>query len=286
MEIEWILEKINLVSVIDILLVSSLLYFASHLLRRSHAASLVRGMILALSILLILLFVVANLFVLPALSWLSNSLLAIVGVAIIIVFQPEIRRALEVLGSSKLVAQRQSLEMDRTRTLNTLCGAAVALAEKRHGALIVIQRNSNLEPYIQTGIPLDCELTAEMIQTIFYPGTDLHDGAVIVDSAKRIAAAATVLPLTASRNLPDRRLGTRHRAALGISEVSDCICIVISEETGSVGLTQAGQIELRLSTHQLRESLQVAVPESSVQTRNIFHWLLGGVWRKESQGRA
>ncbi|MCY3835020.1 MAG: diadenylate cyclase CdaA [Anaerolineaceae bacterium] len=286
MEIEWILEKINLVSVIDILLVTCLLYLASHLLRRSHAAALVRGMILALSTLLILLFVVANLFVLPALSWLSNSLLAVVGVAIIIVFQPEIRRALEVLGSSKLVAQRRNLEMDQRRTLNALCSAAFALADKRHGALIVIQRNSNLEPYIQTGIPLDCELSAEMIQTIFFPSTDLHDGAVIIDSAKRIAAAATVLPLTASRNLPDRRLGTRHRAALGISEISDCLCIVVSEETGSVGLTQAGQIELRLSTHQLREQLQAAIPETPVQTRNVFHWLLGGVWRKESQGTA
>ena len=286
MEIEWILEKINLVSVIDILLVTSLLYFASHLLRRSHAASLVRGMILAISSLLILLFVVANIFVLPALSWLSNSLLAIVGVAIIIVFQPELRRALELLGSSKLVSQRRNVQMDWTRTLNALCGASSALAEKRHGALIVIQRNSNLQPYIQTGISLDCDLSAEMLQTVFFPGTDLHDGAVIIDNDRRIAAAAAVLPLTASRNLPDRRLGTRHRAALGISEVSDCLCIVVSEETGSVGLTQDGQIELRLDNRALRERLQTALPEPQVETRNIFNWLMGSVWRKERQGTA
>lgn len=286
MEVNWILEKINLVSVIDIILVTSLLYLASHLLRRSHAASLVRGMILAISSLLILLFVVANIFVLPALSWLSNGLLAIVGVAIIIVFQPELRRALELLGSSKLVPQNRNIHLDWTSKLNEICVASSTLAEKRHGALIVIQRHSNLQPYIQTGILLDCDLSAEMLQTIFFPGTDLHDGAVIIDDKIRIAAAAAVLPLTASRNLPDRRLGTRHRAALGISEVSDCLCIVVSEETGSVGLTQDGQLELRLGTDELRQRLQRALPEPQVVTRNIFDWLMGGVWRKERQGTA
>lgn len=283
MEIEWILENIDIVSVIDILLVTALLYIASHLLRRSHAAALVRGMILTISSLLILLFVVANLFVLPALSWISESLLAIVGVAIIIVFQPELRRALELLGSSKLVSQRRNIQLDRTRTLNALCAAAATLAERRYGALIVLQRNSNLQSYIQTGILLDCELSAEMLLTIFFPGTDLHDGAVVVDSDRRIAAAAAVLPLTASRNLPDRRLGTRHRAALGVSEVSDCLCIVVSEETGSVGFTKDGRLDLRLSTSELRDRLQAALPEPRSQTGNIFTWLLGGVWRKERQ---
>ena len=125
---------------------------------------------------------------------------------------------------------------------------------------------------------MDCNLNAEMLQTIFFPGTDLHDGAVIIDNDRRIAAAAAVLPLTASRNLPDRRLGTRHRAALGISEVSDCLCIVV--------LTQDGQIELRLDNRALRERLQAALPEPQVETRNIFNWLMGGVWRKERQGTA
>ena len=149
--------------------------------------------------------------------------------------------------------------------------------------LLSSKRNSNLQPYIQSGISLDCELSAEMLLTIFFPGADLHDGAVIIDSESRIAAAASVLPLTASRNLPDRRLGTRHRAALGISEVSDCLCIVISEETGSVGLTRGGRLELRLSIGELRERLRDALPEPRSQTGSLLSWLLGSLWRKDQQ---
>lgn len=283
MEILWLLQNISIFSIIDIALVTALLYAASLLLRRSHAAALVRGMFLALSALLILLFIVANLFSLPALSWLTESFLAIFGVAILIVFQPELRRALELLGSSNFMARRRRAQEDRSLLIDHLCLAALALAERRHGALIVLQRNSSLQAYIQSGISLDSELSVDMLLSIFFPGADLHDGAVIIDQSGRIAAAASVLPLTASRNMPDRRLGTRHRAALGISEVSDCLCIIISEETGTIGFTRAGNLELRLSEQQLRERLQVALPQLRPQGSNILSWLLGGAGNRTKE---
>ncbi len=274
MEIVWILENINTNSFIDILLVAILLYCSSYLLRRSHAAALVRGTFLALASLLIILFVVANLFNLPALSWLSENLLAIVGVAILIVFQPELRRTLELLGSSNWVKRRQEAQKNQTRQLDELSRAASTLSERRHGALIVLQRNSNLSAYSRSGIPLDSELSAEILTSIFFPGSDLHDGAVIIDSGGRIAAAAVVLPLSASRNLPDRTLGTRHRAALGISEVSDSYCLIVSEETGRLSLARNGQIDLHLGASALREILLRDLPNLRFENTNVLNWLI------------
>src|SRR5690606_5534577 len=157
------------------------------------------------------------------------------------IFQPELRRALERLGRAGLLINRSAPEGVRTRVIEDIAQAAEKLSERRHGALIVLERNSDLTEYIRTGIPLPADVTPQLFLTIFWPKTELHDGAVIIDRDGQIAAAACVLPLSSSRNLPNPKLGTRHRAAIGISEVSDAICVVVSEETGRIAITNGGR---------------------------------------------
>ncbi|MBZ0276391.1 MAG: DNA integrity scanning protein DisA nucleotide-binding domain protein, partial [Anaerolineae bacterium] len=135
--------------------------------------------------------------------------------------------------------------------ISEICQAAEKLSERRHGALIILQRNSSLQEYIRTGISLDSEVTSQLLLTIFWPKTELHDGAAIIDGTGRLAAAAAVLPLTASRNLPDPKLGTRRRAGIGITEVSDAICVIVSEETGRIAITNGGRMIPRLDSKRL-----------------------------------
>ena len=136
--------------------------------------------------------------------------------------------------------------------IEQICAATEKLGDRRHGALIVLQRNSSLQEYIRTGIKLDSVVTADLLVTVFWPKTELHDGAVIIDRSGRIASASSVLPITASRNLPNPNLGTRHRAAVGISEVGDALCVIVSEETGKISVTNAGRMILDLDSQRLR----------------------------------
>jgi len=139
--------------------------------------------------------------------------------------------------------------------IEEICRTAERLSERRHGALIVLQRESNLDEFMRTGVHVDSVVNAELLLTIFWPKTELHDGAVIIDRDGRISTAAAVLPLTASRNLPDKKMGTRHRASLGISEVSDAICVVVSEETGKIAITNNGRMVSRLDAERFRAIL-------------------------------
>jgi diadenylate cyclase len=186
---------------------------------------------------------------------LLGNLLTILAVAIPIIFQPELRRALERLGRGSMFFNRQSPDDQRLVIIDEVCQAAERLAERRHGALIVMQRGSSLEEYARTGVRLSSIVNAQILLTIFWPKTELHDGAAIIDDRGRIEAAACVLPLTANRNLPNRKMGTRHRAALGISEVSDALCVVVSEETGKIAITDGGRMVSRLDVERLRTIL-------------------------------
>src|SRR5262245_17661197 len=163
---------------------------------------------------LVAMLVISRVFQLLALRWLFENLLTVVAVAIPVIFQPELRRALEGLGRAGMPFNRQAPESVRVQIIESICQASERLSERRHGALIVLQRSSNLEDYVRTGILLNSDVTSQLLLTIFWPKTELHDGAAIIDTRGRIASAASVLPLTASRNLPGRKLGTRHRAAL------------------------------------------------------------------------
>jgi diadenylate cyclase len=214
---------------------------------------------------------------LQALGWLLTNGLTVLAVALPVVFQPELRRALEQIGRGGRLFNRQAPEDARIQIINEVVRAAEKLSERRHGALIVLQRNSSLDEYIRTGIPIDSEVNAELMLTIFWPKTELHDGAVIINNDGRIAAAAAVLPLSASRNLPDKKMGTRHRASLGISEDGDAICVVVSEETGKIAYTYNGRMAYRLDTQRLRQALSSLYGPDANEDSNLWQRLRSSI---------
>lgn len=165
---------------------------------------------------------------------------------------------------------RQAPESLRLKIIDEICQASERLSERRHGALIVLQRRSSLQEYIRTGIVLNSEVNSPVLLTIFWPKTELHDGAVIINDEGRLVSAASVLPLTANRNLPSRKLGTRHQAALGISEVSDALCVVVSEETGNIAITNGGRMVSRLDVNRLRTILNAFYGPQAGQDRSIW----------------
>jgi len=247
-QITFVLQSLTPSDIADIIIVSLLFYGVTFLFRGTQAVTLFRGM----ALIVIGLIVIATVFQLQALSWLLVNGLTALVVAVPVIFQPEIRRALERLGRGTVFGTRQAPDEIRTAVIDEICSAAEKLSERRHGALIVLQRNSSLQEYIRTGTTMDSIVTADLLVTIFWPKTELHDGAVIIDNSGRIASAASVLPLTASRNLPNPNMGTRHRAAVGISEVGDALCVVVSEETGKIAITNTGRMIPRLDTQRLR----------------------------------
>ncbi len=250
----FIFQRINLQSIIDVLLVTAVIFGIFQLLRDTQAIVLLRGVILII-ILLSLLISLANL---PAFSWLVKTTLPALIFAIPVIFAPEIRRALERLGRAGVLIQRNKPE--NTAILNTIKAivkASARLSARQHGALIILQRMDSLQDYIRTGVQLSANVTPELLLQIFYPNTPLHDGAVIV-SGDQLIAAACVMPLSASGILnrtPDRQMGLRHRAALGISEASDAIAVVVSEETGSISIAHAGRMIRRLDPERLENVL-------------------------------
>ncbi len=262
-------------SVIDILLVAIVIYWLFILIRGTRAVRIVIG----LSI-LYLVYLVAQLADLRLLSSLLQTG-AVVGLfAIVVVFQPELRRALEQIGrfgsfnrffvnTDVAAAERVAREISR---------AARLLAGSRHGALIVLERETGLADLAaESGVLLHADLRAELLATLFYHGTALHDGAVII-SGDRILAAGVLLPL--SQNVVDsERYGTRHRAAIGISEQSDAIVVVVSEETGSISLVMRGRIERNLTEEQLRRRiLNLIRPQAPHRQAPLLRRSLEGRW--------
>jgi diadenylate cyclase len=250
-EFIWALDNFDLRALVDILLVAGFFFSVSFLFRGTQALALLRGTLFVMVGLILL----SSLLQLEALGWVLQNLLTVLAFAIPVIFQPELRRTLERVGRGNILGGRQAPESLRAVIVEEVVQAAEKLAERRHGALIVLQRSNSLQEYIRTGIPLDSRVNAPILLTIFWPKTELHDGAAIVDERGRLAAAAAVLPLTASRNLPSRKMGTRHRAALGISEVTDALCVIVSEETGKVAVTNGGRMVSRLDTERLRTLL-------------------------------
>ena len=244
----YVLNSITASDIADIAIVSLLFYSITFLFRGTQAVALFRG----IALIVIILILIAAIFQLRALSWLLVNSLAALVIAIPVIFQPEIRRVLERLGRGSIFGTKQAPDEIRLAVIEAICTAAETLSGRKHGALIVVQRNSSLQAYIRTGVKIDSVVTAELLMTLFWPPTELHDGAVIIDNEGRIASAASVLPLTASRSLSDANLGTRHRAAVGISEVGDALCVIVSEETGNIALTNSGRLIPRLDIQRLR----------------------------------
>jgi diadenylate cyclase len=266
----FIFQRLNWLSVIDILLVTLIFFGLIYLLRDTQAMLLLRG-VLSLLVSFALLTVLVDL---PAFSWLLNTTLPALLLAIPVIFAPEIRRALERIGRAGTFVTGGGSQLDdrRQAAIQAIVSASARLSARQHGALIILQRLDNLEEYVRTGVLMDSHLTAELLLQVFYPNTPLHDGAVIVEN-DRLVAAACVMPLSASGILarsPERQMGLRHRAALGISEASDAVAVVVSEETGSISIAHAGRMIRRLDPERLQNILSAFYRNERASHNNFW----------------
>jgi diadenylate cyclase len=211
---------------------------------------------------------------LKTLSWITEQAITWGFLAIIIIFQPELRRALEQLGRGKFFARTNGQEDDeREKGVEAIVKATDYMAKRRIGALISIERETGMSDYIETGIPLNAKISSELLINIFIPNTPLHDGAVIIQK-NNVAAAACYLPLSESPFI-SKELGTRHRAALGISEVTDSVTVIVSEETGSISLTKNGELhrDLNLTTFKDLLSNELLAKQVDKQTPStLWNW--------------
>ncbi len=250
-ELWWTLQKLNWLSLFDILLVAAIFFGLLYLVRGTPAVSLLRGML----VLGIAVGLLSSWLRLLAFSWLLRKAVPALLVAIPVIFQPELRRALERVGRAGTLFNRAPGEVERIeRLIETVARACQRLVERRHGALIVLERETGLQEYADTGVMLNADCSVELLLTIFDPHTPLHDGAVIVRHG-RILAAACVLPLTTAF-LADRQLGLRHRAGIGVTEETDAIAIIVSEERGTISIAHNGRIIHRLDATRLRTVLR------------------------------
>lgn len=253
---QWIAQitgytPVNIIfSLIDVLLVWFVIYKLLTLIRGTKAVQLLKGLFV-----IIIARILTNIFGLDTLGWMIQEVIKYGFLAIIIIFTPEIRRALEQLGRGKIIQRSTSqLEDEQTRLVEAMKKAVTYMAKRRIGALISIESETGLNEYIETGIKLNSEISSELLINIFIPNTPLHDGAVIIQKDK-IAAAACYLPLSESTFI-SKELGTRHRAALGLSEVTDAITIIVSEETGSISLAKSGNLYRNLTTDEFETQLK------------------------------
>ncbi len=247
----FIFQRLNWLSAVDILLVALIFFGLLHWLRNTQALVLLRGVILIVVVLALL----TSLVDLPAFSWLVRNSVPAMLLAIPVIFAPEIRRALERIGRAgnlQAMFGKSSTEVFE-QPIQAVVTAAARLSARQHGALIVMQRLDSLDEYIQSGVRMDADVTPEILLQVFYPNTPLHDGAAII-SGTRLVAAACVMPLSSSGILnrsPERQMGLRHRAALGISEESDAIVVVVSEESGAISIAHAGRMIRRIDPDRL-----------------------------------
>jgi len=245
-------DRFTFSSALDILIVTVLFYSVLMLVRVTMADQVLRGVIL----LFIFFSLVAAAFQLTMVNWLLHNSPLVLLVAIPIIFQPELRRALEQVGRTSAIINHPIATLSTpmsTSSCDELVKAVRRLAERHYGALIVLEGTTGLEDFVRSGVRVDGDVTSDLLVTIFFLHSPLHDGAVIVQK-DRIAAAACFLPLSMNPVL-STQLGTRHRAAIGITEETDAIAVVISEESGAISLASAGNIERELSVEELRRRL-------------------------------
>jgi diadenylate cyclase len=286
-EFLYFFQRLNWLNILDLFLVTVVFYAVLVLLRDTQAVVLLRGVI----VIIILLVLLTTFIDLPAFSWLVSTITPALIVVIPVVFAPEIRRGLEKIGRAgtyKLFS-RQTMVNDQQlqQTIHAVVTAAARLSARQHGALIVIQRRENLDDYIRTGVRLDAAVTPELLLQIFYPNTPLHDGAVII-ADNLIVAASCVMPLSASGILtksPERQMGLRHRAALGTSEATDAITVVVSEQTGSISIAHNGRMIRRLDSERLENILLAFYRPNENQSEiiNPFKNLFKRTGRKEEE---
>jgi len=265
-DILWVLGRFDRVALLDVLLVTLVFYWLLFLLRGTQAVQLLRGII----ILVLLIGLLSTIRELRAFGWLVRSAVPALLVSIPVIFQPELRRALERLGRTGSLLTTPGREQKMGQVIEGIAASCQVLSERRHGALIVLERETGLREYIDTGVGMDAAVTPALLETIFFPNTALHDGAVII-RGDRIVAAACVLPLI--ENLSgERNLGTRHRAALGVTVGTDAVSVVVSEETGIISIAHNGRMIRRLDLNRLQKILS-AFYEPSLRS-NWPRWLV------------
>ncbi len=265
-DVFWTLSQLDITGFVDILLVALIFWGLLHLIQRTQAVQLLRGVILVV----LAAAALTSVFRLTAFSWLMSKSVPALLLAVPVIFQPELRRALERLGRAGVFPNRQSAEPVAQQVIRSVSRASALLADRRHGALLVLERDTGLQEYVDTGVKVDATLTPELVLTIFFPNTALHDGAVIV-RGDRVLAAGCVLPLTTGSAV-DYHLGTRHRAALGLTEQSDAVVVVVSEETGIISVAHNGRMIRRLDENRLVKVLEAVYLPGSVQLTRVKKW--------------
>jgi diadenylate cyclase len=254
---------------VEILILAVGIYFAMRFIRGTRGAPIVTGFL----VLLLALVLVAYVLKLQVLQWILGAFSAFFAVAVVVLFQPEIRRMLGELGNLPLFAtaheQRESIEV--------IIQTVERLADVKIGALIAIEQSIQLQEAVESGIAIDCEATPEMLETIFFPNNAIHDGGVII-KGDRIAYAACIFPLTQRQDL-NKSLGTRHRAAIGLSEETDAVIVVVSEETGAISHAYKGQLVRGVSLEELRAFLSSVILKSA-KSRNWMGALRSGIRKR------
>jgi len=244
-DVLWVIANIELVDVIDIILVAVVFFLLFSWAQGTQAIQLLRGMVLVI----LVAFLASQILPFRGFRWLINAAFPALVIAIPVIFQPELRRALERLGRTGGLFARRFQDEVMEEMVDEVARAAHRMAAQRHGALIVFERETGLQEYIETGVILNADVSAALLQTIFHPNTALHDKAVIIRDAK-IVAASCMLPAT--HNPRYSGMGTRHRAAIGVTEESDALAVVVSEESGIMSVAYNGRIVQRLDINRLR----------------------------------
>lgn len=258
---------------IDILIIWYLVYRLIMLIRGTKAVQLAKGIVF-----IFIVRIIAGLLQLRAVTYIVDQIVSWAVIGIIVIFQPEIRRGLERLGRTPIFSGRgESAHAKSVKIVQELDKAIQYMSKRRIGALITIQQDTGLDDYIETGIKLDADITGELLINIFIPNTPLHDGAVIINN-DRIAVAAAYLPLSDSSMIP-KRLGTRHRAAVGISEVTDAVTIVVSEETGGVTITKNGRFLLDLTREEYLKYLNAQLVPKEEKKIPWIRRVINKVWK-------
>ena len=264
-----LLISIKVTDILDIVIVAFLLYRLLEFIKETRAQQLFRGILL-----IVLAFIASEVFNLSLLNWLLKTLATVGLIAIVIVFQPEIRRALEQIGRRGIIMGtfRDLSKEERYATVHILVDAVDDFSSTRTGALMAIEQETPLNDIIETGVVIDGEMSVRLLGNLFYEGSPLHDGAVIIRGNK-VYAASCVLPLTSRQNI-GRNLGTRHRSGIGLSEVSDALVIIVSEETGAISVARNGELNRFLDLKSL-EKMLLDIYIQSDEDRGLFSRIIG-----------
>lgn len=282
---DWLyLPKITFADILEIIILSYLIYHIILWFKNTRAWTLLKG----IAVLLILMSI-SYVFKLNTLMWIFKNTINVGILAVIILFQPELRRALEELGRKKILADviirdDKNVKNDKlsAEAIQELVAASIEMSKNKTGALIVVEQEVALGEYVSTGINIDAAISKQLIVNIFEHNTPLHDGAVIIRN-NRIIAATCYLPLTGRSDL-NKDLGTRHRAAVGISEVSDSITIIVSEETGAISVAQGGTLTSNLDPETLRKQF-TSLPNKATESRRQRRRKKGGKKNEKKAGK-